>query len=59
MQKELRKKVVSQYKKLVYDIVRDMKTGCTDVSRRYGTDVSVTQYVNLRATRVCDVFIGV
>jgi len=30
----MRKKVVRQYKKMVYDIVRDMETGCAEVSRR-------------------------
>jgi len=44
-QDEMRKKVVRQYKKLVYDIVRDMQTGCADVSRRYSC---VYQYVNVR-----------
>jgi len=34
-QDEMRKKVVRQYKKLVYNIVREMETGCTDISRRY------------------------
>jgi len=35
MQDEMRKTVVRQYKKLVYNIVRDMETGCADVGRRY------------------------
>ena len=31
----MRKKVVRQYKKMVYDIAREMDTGCADVGRRY------------------------
>jgi len=43
----MRRKVIRQYKKLVYNIVRDMETGCADVSRRYSSILWLSSTIDI------------